>query len=475
MRVSIAGMAERRDVVVVGAGITGLAAAFWLARAGRRVVVIEASERLGGAIETVHRTTPAGLWIFETGPNTVLGGRAEVAELIAAAELDGERIEASSDAPRRYIWRQGRLIPLPGAPPALLATPLLSARGKLRLLREPWIGRGPDGGEESIAGFTRRRLGPEALAAAVAPFVSGVWAGDPERLAVRWAMPLLETLEREHGSLLRGLLARRKRGGDGGRVPLVSFRDGLATLPHRLGEAIVAAGGTVVTDTPAREVVRVEGAWRVETDGGEIYVAPHLVLAVPAAAAGQLLSPASGGRSDLLAALPHAPVVVASYGFRRQDVAHPLDGFGFLVARDGSPTGIPGDAPRILGCLFPSTIFPGRAPAGHVILTAIAGGRLDPDVVELDEREGGALDATILGDLDRVLGLSGQPVVRHVRRWHPGIPQYELGHERFVQLAGELERDLPGLQLAGSATGGVSVPDRIARGRAAACAILGDC
>jgi oxygen-dependent protoporphyrinogen oxidase len=429
------------DVLVVGAGISGLTTAFWLRRAGLRAAVIEASPRSGGAMETWTE----GPWRFEMGPNTVLESRAEVTRLLDAAGLAGEKITARPSGRRRFLWKGDRLHALPGGPPGFLATRLFSTRAKLRLLREPWIGRPAGGAEESIARFVTRRLGPEFLRYAVGPFVSGVYAGDPEQLSVRWAVPRIWSLEAEHGSLIRGALARRKGPQPGGAM--FSFPQGLEELPRRLTREI----GDVRTGVAAQRIVprgaEAGGGFRVETSAGSLEAA-RVVLAVPADAAARLLDEATDGRSRLFAEIPYAPVAVVSLGYRREDIAHPLGGFGFLAPRQ--------EGLRVLGCLFPSELFPGRAPEGHAALAVFVGGRTDPEIVGMGEEE---ILAVVREDLRRALGARGMPVLAAVRRWPRAIPQYELGHGRFVERAAEIERDLPGLRVGGNFLRGVSVAD----------------
>jgi protoporphyrinogen/coproporphyrinogen III oxidase len=436
-------------VVVVGAGISGLATALHLTHAGVAVQVLEASSRVGGAL----RTQTDGGWLFELGPNTVLE-KEPVSELLSLSGLEGERLPAASAGRRRYLWLDGRLQVLPRGPLSFLTSRLFPLRAKLSLLREPWVKKAPVSVEESIAQFVRRRLGRDWLERAVGPFVSGVYAGDPERLSVRWAVPRLHALEREHGSLIRGALAKRKGPAPGGAM--VGFREGFEGLARQLAERL----GDVRPGVEVQEVVPEGGRLRVVWDTGSL-TASQVVLAVPADAAASLLAGATAGRSQALAEIPYAPVVVASLGLRRLDVAHPLDGFGFLVPRN--------EGLRILGCLFPSIMFPGRAPEGHVALTAFLGGRTDPQIVSAPDEE---ILQVVLGDLGTALGLRGDPVTHRTTRWPLAIPQYELGHGRFVTLAQKLEEELPGLHLAGSYLGGVSVADCCATGAAVARRIV---
>lgn len=444
-------MTERRDAVVVGGGISGLAAGFHLARTGLAVTLLEASERLGGVLETRRE----GEWVVELGPNTV-AERRPLAELIELAGLSAERLPASPAASRRYLWRRGALHALPQSPPQLLTSPLLSWRGKAKLACELWAPAAQAGREESVAAFVRRRFGAEALEVFAAPFVAGIFAGDPERLSMRWTLPRVLAFEQAHGSVLRGVRAARRAGVAGLRQPVVSFRGGLATLTERLAAAIPDVRRGVRVDA-----VRRDGDGFVVDSTAGAFGARHIVVAAPAPQTACLLFPATDGKSAALAELPYAPVAVVGLGYRRENVAHPLDGFGFLAA--------PGSGLRLLGCLFSSSHFADRVPAGHVLLTSFLGGRTAPELVQLDDDE---LVRIAAEDVARTLGARGEPVFTAVRKTQRAIPQYELGHGRFVDLAAELERTLPGLHLAGNWLHGAGVADCVERGAAVAAAIV---
>lgn len=450
-------MTQDADVAVVGAGISGLTTGFWLARAGRRVTILEGAARVGGSMETFQD----GDWLFEQGPNTVLESAA-VEELIRDASFSAARLEATPSGKKRFLYKGGELLALPSGPSGLLKTPLFPFSAKLRLLKEPFVGRWSDDQEESVADFVRRRLGPAVLDYAVGPFVSGVWAGDPEKLAVRWALPRLAELEQHHGSLLRGMIAERRQAGDErrSRGPMISFREGFFSLARHLAEQI----GDVRTEHLVRSVVA-EGEgegrrFRVRTDRGDV-TASRVVIATSATATAEILAEVTEGESRLLERLPYAPVTVVSLGYRREQIAHPLDGFGFLAPRV--------EDLRILGCLFPSSLFPRRAPEGHVALTVFVGGRNDPESLDLNDDD--LLDV-VRRDLDRALGVTGEPVLTRIRRWPRAIPQYEIGHGRFVERAAKIHRDVPGLCFAVNWLDGTAVPECIERGKKTACEFL---
>ena len=448
-------------VAVLGGGVTGLTAAWHLQKAGVPVVVLEAAAAPGGVVGSAR----AAGWLHESGPNSLLEGSPEVAELIDAVGLGSRRLYAAEAARNRYVVRAGRLVALPASPAAFLRTPLFSFGAKLRLLGEPWRARASAEAEESVADFVVRRLGREFLDYAVNPFVGGVYAGDPRRLSVRHGFPKLHALEQTHGSLLRGALKRRNAsGGPAGRI--LSFPDGLAELPRALAAALGAAV------RPAHRVIyvrRQDGAWKVVTAGPDGISAGYysaVVCALPAdALAGVQFEDIPGtARLSELREIEHPPVVSVLAGYRREDVAHPLDGFGLLMPEV--------ERRRVLGVLFSSTLFPGRAPAGHVALTAFIGGTRSPELARLDDD---ALRQLVSEELGALLGARGAPVHCSVRRWPRAIPQYTLGYARFQKIFADIEAAAPGLCFGGNARDGISLADCLKSGRRLALAAAARC
>jgi len=429
------------DVAVLGGGISGLTAGFLLHQKGYRVAVLERSERAGGCITTWARDG----FLFELGPNTVLNNAFEIDGLCEAAGILGQRLTAAPAAKRRFIVKEGKLAPLPGGPLGFLGTSLFSWRAKVRLLKEPFIKPAPPEDEESIARFVRRRLGQEMLDYAVGPFVSGVYAGDPERLSIRHATGKIYALERDYGSLIWG--AVRKRKGPAPAGGLFSFPKGLAFLPESLAQGL---GECFFTNTAVAAVEKRGDAFLVtaaERNGSSRTLeARAVVCALPAKAAALALNPLDREFPRLVLDLPYADVALVCMGFRREEVEHPLDGFGFLAPEV--------EQRFVLGCLFSSSLFPGRAPEGHVALSAFVGGAVHPE--RASEGEGPLLEK-VLADLTPLLGLRGRPVVTRVEAWRPAIPQYNLGHGTLKEAAARFERAVPGLYLSGNLLHGVSV------------------
>lgn len=439
------------DTLVIGGGISGLTAAFWLRRHGVDAHLLEACDRVGGVI-TTH---VADGWLFEHGPNSVMGGTPPFDALIDAVGLRARCLEAAPAAKKRYVVRAGRPTALPSSPASLFGPGILSLGGLLRAMGEPFVPKAPAGREETVADFVRRRLGREVLDYMVGPFVSGVYAGDPEKMSIRHAIPRIHTLETEHGGLVRGALARRK-----GPVPsrkIISFPNGLQELPAAVGREL---GQSLHTNAPVTALERTHAGFLAVvagTDGAPTsrVAARRVLVALSGPRSAALLRglPGAHAEADMLAQVPFAAVTVLGLGYRRAAVGHPLDGFGVLWPRV--------EKARLLGCLFGSSLFPHRAPEGHVAVTAFIGGACDPAAAALPDD---ALRAVLRAELHPLLAISEEPVRVEITRWPEGIPQYNLGHQRFLDAAGALEARHPGLHFFGNWRGGVSVGDCVKTG-----------
>jgi oxygen-dependent protoporphyrinogen oxidase len=450
------------SIAIVGAGITGLTAAYRLKQRGCRVVVYEASDRIGGAIKSERRNG----YLAELGPNSLATPTAGVAGLLAELGLDSRRVTAGAEARTRYIVRRGRLMRLPMSLAELLTSRLFSNAAKLAIFGEPLLEASDTAVDESVAAFVRRRFNQEVVDYLANPFVAGTFAGDPEQLSVRHALPQLQALERTQGSLVKAFVQMMKahRANQGhGPGSIMSFREGLQELPDALGRELSAE---VRLRSPVTQLRQGPRGWTVGAalQTPELYDA--VIYAAPAYSLDEIdLDLAGGERLSTLSSIVHPPVAVLALGFRREQVSHALDGFGFLAPEV--------ERRRVLGAVFSSTIFPDRAPEGHVMLTAFVGGTRDPDFVQADPQ---TLTARVLDDLRVLLGAQGEPTFRALQIWPKAIPPYVLGYGRFKDIADEVERRNPGLLLAGTYRDGVSLGEAIGSGERAAtrtAALLG--
>jgi protoporphyrinogen/coproporphyrinogen III oxidase len=439
------------DSVIIGAGISGLVTAHRLKKMGRDPLLIESGDRVGGAIQS-HEVEG---FLIECGPNSLRGSH-EFLDLVEELNLTGELIAADPRAPA-YIYADGKLQAAPMNPPALIKTKLISNAAKLRLLREPFVKARRDGGEESIASFVRRRLGNEILERMVAPFLSGVYAGDPEQLSVQACFPKLAEFEAEAGGILRGAIRAAKQSRKGESKPkrslrpyrLCSFRHGLSALPEALSRAI---GDRLLTGA---RIINIESAGGFEITvehRGEIRTikSPTLVVSTPAYVTAHLLGAVTPEIATLVAEIPYVSIASVPIAYRDNQVYCELDGFGFLAPR--------GEGLRTLGSIWNSSLFTDRAPEGWVCLTNFIGGATDPEAIKLGDEE---LIRIVHDDLNKVLGISGGPRRLPITRYERAIPQYTLGHAARVERIEAALRGVPGLWIAGNYLRGISLGDCI--------------
>lgn len=452
-------MQNRRAVVVIGAGISGLVCAYRLKTLGVDMALIEKSDRVGGVIQSER----VDGFLIERGPNSSQGAE-ELLTLVEELGITGELIEGDPKA-AAYVVFDGRLHPVPSGPGAFIKSGLLSLRGKLRIFKEPLVPARRSESEESVASFARRRIGNEAAERLVAPFVSGIYAGDAEQLSVQAAFPRLANLETGHGGLFRGMLAKarearraKKAAGKALDKPaptrkrLCSFRNGMAVLPKtlasKLGEDLLTGCQELrIADCGSRPGFNIE----FERAGDRHQLnCERLVIASPANAAASLVRVVSGTLSSLLEEVTYPPLAIVSLAYDAATISTPLDGFGFLVP--------PGERMNILGCVWNSTLFKDRAPAGKALVTVFIGGARNPEIARLGDAE---LVSTAHGELRKVLGISSDPRVVALTRYERSIPQYNLGHFARVRRIESLLGELPELRLIGNYLHGVSTGDCI--------------
>lgn len=431
------------DVIVVGAGLAGLACAFRLQQQGLDVRVVERAEVPGGAMRTMQRDG----WRYEWGPNSFLGSATALHGL--AKELGLEVVAARDTANKRYMFLDGKLQSMPANPADAITSDALPASAKLRLLSEPFR-RGGVRDDESVREFFERRLGREFTDRFVDAFVSGVYAGDIAQLGIAAVFPKVFAMVREHGSLTRGAMASMK-GKKGGPRGTFSFPGGLGDLPAALARSLadrLELGADVSLE-------REPDGWRVGA-----HRAPEVVLASPAFVSARLVASFAAPLAAELDALPYAPIAGVHLLLRAGDLKKPLDGFGFLIPRR--------EKVRLLGCIWSSAMFD-VAKADHVAMTCFIGGAHDHAALELSDE---ALVAEVRRDLATTMGLADAPVdvavVRHAR----AIPQYGIGHVAWRERVASLVGAQRGLSLAGNFLEGVSMSDTVAQAERAASAVV---
>lgn len=431
-------------IAIAGAGISGLATAFYLGRARPdwELVIFDAAPRAGGTMHTVE----AGGFLFEAGGNGFLTNKPDSLQLVGDSAAKGILQPSSDAARRRYIF-DGALHPLPESPPAFLKTRLLTARQKLRVLGELFVPPRRDGADETLQEFGYRRVGQGLTDVFLDAMTAGIYGTTPDKVSVRAAFPLVVQLEQEHGGLFRGMLARRKKGaGPGGN--LMSFHGGLGSFAQHLREAI---GAEWRLADAVGSISRDGARWRVESrTASETF--DRVVVAAQSHAAAAMFGQSDPELSTLLGRIEYTPIAVVGFGYH--SLQHPLDGFGLLTTTASRQP--------VLGILWDSSIFPGRAPPGCKSVRVMIGGQRNPELVDQDEA---GLLATARAGLESTMGVTADPDVTFVRRWDRGIPSYVVGHLGRVEAIFERAARLPGLYLVCNAYHGIAMNDCVRNGR----------
>jgi oxygen-dependent protoporphyrinogen oxidase len=438
------------DVAIIGGGISGMAAAYELQRRGVSARVVEAGSRPGGVICTERFDG----WVVDGGPDSLLVQKPAAVALCRELGI-ADRLVSTLTPRTAYVMRDGALHPIAegsflGFPlkfMALARSPLFSIGGKLRMAAELVIPQ--SGGEdESIASFVRRRFGQEAVDYLADPLLAGIHAGDAERLSVRSLFPRLLEAERQSGSVLKAFRALNVKPSPQGAF--VSLPGGTAELAEALAASL--APDTILCNARALELRR-NGMWRVETAGQRVE-ARAVILAAPAYVTGGLLRSLDTTLAALCDAIPYASTATVAFGYRAEQVAHPMKGSGFVVPRV--------ERTALLAGTWVTSKWPGRAPAGHVLLRAFLGGGRDPHRLDAGDAE---LIETARRDLTTLMGISGEPIFARLFRWTRQSPQYEVGHQQRVAAIDQHVANLPGVFITGSGFRAIGIPDCIADGR----------
>ena len=459
-------MSAPRRVAVIGGGISGLAAAHRLVERGREtgqsveVRLFEGADRTGGVI----RTERADGFVIEAGPDSFLSEKPAALRLCERLGITDRLVGTREEFRRTYVVRDGQLRALPDgfllmAPTRfwpLITTPLFSWPGKMRMALDLVLPRG-SGGDESLADFVTRRLGREALERVAQPLVGGIYTADPRQLSLAATMPRFLEMERSSRSIILAMwrqqrAAARRTTGSGARWSLfLSFDGGLQCLVDELTARL--PDSTVQLGQPVRTLERLgDGRWRL--DGS--FECDAVIIATPAHAAAALLRPLDDALANELDAIQYSSSATVTFAFRREEIPHPLDGFGFVVPHV--------ERRALLAGTFSSLKYPGRSPAEWMLVRAFVGGALQPEMVELDED---ALIAAVRRELAALVGIRAEPHFSRIARWRRAMPQYQVGHlDRVARI--RTRASALGVQLAGNAYEGVGIPDCIRGGESAA-------
>ena len=448
-----------RKIAIIGAGISGLSTAYAIERlAGEvgldvEVAVFEQEERTGGKIWSIKEEG----YLCEWGPNGFLDSKPMTLELCDHLGIRGQLERSNDNARKRFIYSGGILNRLPENGPMFLQSKLISWPGKIRLAQEFIKPKRTDGVDETLADFARRRLGAEALDKLIGPMVSGIFAGNPETMSLKSCFPRIHELEQQYGGLLKAMMkmAKQKKAeikagkqvasAAGPAGVLTSFAGGIQELTDA---TVKKLKGQVRTGHAVTGLKAIDGGWELRLADGSNFDAEIVVSAAPAHVLKELTWSLDGGLSELLAGIPYAPMNVICFGYEQDKVERDLNGFGYLIPKK--------EGCEILGTLWDSSIFTGRAPEGHIMLRSMMGGATTPEAIGLSDTE---VKKRTMGELKKIMGISAEPDFVRIFRHQRAIPQYVVGHADRLAAIDEQLKAHTGLILTGNAFFGIGLND----------------
>jgi oxygen-dependent protoporphyrinogen oxidase len=448
-------MNNKKTITILGAGISGLATAHWLHKEGFDIKILESRSEPGGAMETIRQDG----FLIDCGPNSGLETTPLIRQIVNEVGLSDEMIYASDISNKRFILRNGKIHILPTGLAPFIQTKLFSVRGKLRLFGEPFIGKSEDGYYQSIAEFVRRRLGQEFLDYAIDPFVSGVFAGDPNKLSVKSAFPKLYRLEEIYGGLVKGMIKgarERKKSSEESKqsAKMFSFMNGMQSFPKAIAGRLM---DNILYDCNVMKVEKTEdfslSRWKIifEKNGERRDIISDYVLStIPSYATSKIFGHLDSNLVPHLENIFYPPVMVLYLGFNKKDIGVPLDGFGFLIPSKENK--------KFLGAIWSSVIFPNRCDNDKAAFTLFIGGARRPNLFDTEKR---LLIDDALREFKEIMKIEAEPVIIKERSWQKAIPQYNIGYIEHENYFDKFEKENPGIFLGGNYRGGISVGDCI--------------
>ncbi|MDT8415852.1 MAG: protoporphyrinogen oxidase [Flavobacteriaceae bacterium] len=442
---------SKHSILVLGAGISGLTTAFLLQKKGFDVTILEKRDVVGGCIRSENDQN----FPYDLGPNSILDTVPLIRELVADLNLEDQLLNANEKGNKRYILKDDKLHALPTSAKAFLQTRLFSTAAKLRLLKEPFVGRSHDGYYQSIADFVKRRLGQEFLDYAINPFVAGVYAGRPEKLSVASAFPKLYALEEKYGGLFVGAFKsareRKKRAEKSKQsAAMISFKNGVQTLPNAMAAAL---DGHIHYGAQLLKISQDSDGYKVSylKEGKELSLTANAILStIPAHPAASVFEHLDTQLSSIFKSIVYPPVLVYVLAYKKTDIGQALDGFGFLIPEK--------EKKSFLGAIWNSVIFPDRYDNTHAVFTLFVGGARSPEILHEDVE---SIKKRVRQEFESLMKIENAPVFENHKMWESAIPQYNLGYIENERYFDAFEKKFPGIFLGGNYRGGISVGDSI--------------